>query len=237
MKKITRKGDIDEAVQQALAVFRTNDFKPFVKSLHGTLLQNRVRFPLLEYAAKQLYDALPAAVHPKLIDAIAATQEIGAFPLAGKWLQLLLPASRKKQFRQAETIIIAGDEWYVCDILGERVFGHALLLYPEETLPALQELNKHENEWMRRVVGVAGHYAVKKGLPAVHVEQLFRILLEQADADGYQMKRGIGWAAKTTAKFHPAIIRKFGKEIEAAGQWFRTKVKIGSERASHAGRY
>ena len=54
-----------------------------------------------------------------------------------------------------------------------------------------------------------------------------------------EIRQGIGWAAKTTARFHPDIIANFNNEIQdssAVANWFRKKIEIGLNRNKHAQR-
>ena len=54
-----------------------------------------------------------------------------------------------------------------------------------------------------------------------------------------EVRQGIGWAAKTTAKFHPDIIQQYQSEIhnqEKVANWFRRKIQIGLERHEYAKR-
>ncbi|NNE97923.1 MAG: DNA alkylation repair protein, partial [Pyrinomonadaceae bacterium] len=52
---------------------------------------------------------------------------------------------------------------------------------------------------------------------------------------------GIGWAAKTTAKFHPDIVADYRDRMEAdpnIKQWFKTKIEMGlSNSEKYASRY
>ena len=137
---------------------------------------------------------------------------------------------------EAKQFIAEEATWYGCDIIGERVFGVALLRWPEKMLPELQKMSASENQWIGRTIGPGCHYAIKKGLDALYVSQVFQLLLSMATVKDKEVKQGIGWAAKTTAKFHPLIIEQFRSEIDNpdhVGQWFRAKVKIGLERNAH----
>jgi 3-methyladenine DNA glycosylase AlkD len=119
--------------------------------------------------------------------------------------------------------------------------GHALLTVPDATLPVLQRLSQHEDKWIVRSVGVATHYAVKKGLKKKYAEEMFRILLSQASTTEFHTKKGIGWAAKTIAKFHPDIIARYEQQVSndpTIKQWFKSKIKIGLSRTyKYAHRY
>lgn len=145
-----------------------------------------------------------------------------------------LPAAFKDCLESAAAIIVQGNAWYVCDIVGERVFGHAMLTLPEKTLPVLKKLAQQEENWLLRTLGVATHYAVKNKLDKAYAEKLFVLLLSLANTTDFHTKKGIGWGAKTIAKFHPSIISVYKENIEGpeVKQWFRTKVKIGLGRSA-----
>lgn len=112
---------------------------------------------------------------------------------------------------------------------------------PVKTLPLLKKLAGDENKWLVRCVGVAAHYAIKKGLKKQYVDEMFVLLLSLCNTTDFHTKKGIGWAAKTSAKFHPDIIAKYQLHIERderVKQWFKTKIKIGLGRSyKYAQRY
>lgn len=118
--------------------------------------------------------------------------------------------------------------------------GYALLNYPEDTLPILHRHTTHPDKWIVRSVGVATHYAVKKGLKKQYAAEMFGLLLTLADTTEFHTKKGVGWAVKTTAKFHPDIIEQYAEQLESdtIKQWFKTKIKIGLGRTyKYANRY
>ena len=81
------------------------------------------------------------------------------------------------------------------------------------------------------------HYAVKKGLGKKEVEQVFLLLMTMVKTNDRQIKQGVGWAAKTTAKFHPDLIEKYNSRIQNYTEipnWFRKKIEIGLNRNAYA---
>lgn len=235
MKIITRKGYILEAVENCLAQ-KMLDEKVHV--LHNELLCHKVKFPLLEYATELLYTHLPAEEHLLLTDAIEKLKTEGGNVMLGYMLRLRLADYLEESVNKATAYIASGNEWYVADIIGERVFGRALLYHFAKALPLITKLAKNESAWVVRSIGAGAHYAIKKGLPQTETKQVFGVLLSLAQAKDHHIKRGIGWAAKTTATFHPDLIAVFAAELESqhVGQWFKTKVKIGLERNKYAAR-
>lgn len=202
--------------------------------IRRTVLSKKVRFQALEHFAALLYKTISIKRQIKHLDEIARLNEVGGNVILGKILQLRLENHFKESLKKAQEYIIDGDEWFVCDIISERVMGYALLRWPEETLPILKKFSKQSNHWIVRSVGAATHYAVKKGLPKTHSEHSFLILLSCASVHHPDIKKGIGWAAKTVAKFHPDIVSKYRSEIDTdpeIKQWFKTKLNIGLSRS------
>ena len=236
MKKITRKGEVAAALDQCFQAYGQQKER-LVSELENRLLHAKVKFPLLEYCAFRLFETLPEDEHLPLCDQIAALETIGGNVLLGIILQNRLRDDFKHSVEKAAEYIAAGREWYVCDIIGERVWGHGLLTDPGKMFPVYQRLSTHSSRWVVRSIGAGGHYAIKKGLGAKNVDHLFQLLLTMGATKDHQIKQGIGWAAKTTAKFHPDIIEKYRESIDdklKIGNWFRTKVRIGLERNAYA---
>lgn len=241
LKIITGKSEVQQIVNAAIEVYHQSGPDAFVAQLHRQLLKQKIRFPLLELASLKLYETLPGKKQPEITDKIFYLHEIGSSVIAGILLQQRLSEHFQQSISKAVEYIIAGDKWYVCDIVGERVIGFALLNNPELAVPVLKKLSGHPDKWIVRSVGVATHYAVKKGLPKKYVAQQFELLLTLADTTDFHTKKGIGWAAKTIAKFHPAIVQQHQREIENSAtikQWFKSKIKTGLSRsAKYAARY
>jgi 3-methyladenine DNA glycosylase AlkD len=207
-----------------------------ISFIHDRILTQKVRFPVLEYFTELIFPEVSGNLRIEFLRKIVLLDKIGSYTIAGKFLQLVFQeknAASEEVFQLAEEFIIQGDKWYVCDIIGERVFGHSLLLFPVKTLPYLNKLSNHKNTWMVRAIGVAAHYAVKKGLDKKSVDDMFRLLLAHSADTDFHVKKGIGWGAKTVAKFHPLVIDKYKEEIydnTEVKQWFKTKIKIGLSR-------
>lgn len=241
MDIITTRAVVKGAVYKAIKQYKDAGMDALADTLHKDLLTKKVRFPLLEYAAAELEKGIPLNKQIPLIDKIIDMGEIGGNVIAGIILQQRLEACFQEAIEKAVAYIIKGDQWYVCDIIGERVMGYALLTMPEHAIPKLPQLAKHNDKWIVRSVGVAIHYAVKKGLKKQYVQQMFELLLSLTNTTDFHTKKGVGWAVKTIAKFHPEIIEKYRIQIEGDSgikQWFRTKIKIGLGRTDkYADRY
>jgi 3-methyladenine DNA glycosylase AlkD len=240
MESITSAAEVKRYVQQALGKGSNMSLETVVLELHVSVLMKKVKFPLLEAAGKEIYKLLRREEHINFADKVIDLHTIGGNVVASMLLQLHLHDDYSRAIEKAVDYIIMGNEWYVCDIIGERVIGHALLVMPEQTMPVLYKLSQHEDKWIVRCVGVAANYAIKKGLKKKYVDEVYQLLLSLSNTTDFHTKKGIGWAAKTTAKFHPEIIDKYSAAIDTANvkQWFKTKIKIGLGRTSkYAGRY
>lgn len=200
-----------------------------IKAIHKKILKQKIRFPALEYFSELVFEAIPNKQLYKFLDKIIALDEIGSYTIAGKILQLNLKNDISGSHKKANEYISKGNVWYACDIISERVLGVMLLEHPEKTIEINKKQINSDSFWMVRSVGVATHLATKWGLQKKYAKQQFELLLSKADAKDYHAITGIGWAAKTIAKFHPDIIKQFEEELDSPNvkQWFRTKVKIG----------
>lgn len=240
MDSITSKKEIKSILDRILSPSDSRE-NGIADAIVSELLSKKIKFPLLEFAAKEIHATIPEKNQIPLTDRIIEQKTIGGNVIAGMILQLRLEKHFEPSFKKAIEYMMFGDEWYVCDIIGERVMGYSLLNEPEKTLPVLKKFLDHKNAWVARSVGVATHYAVKKGLRKKYVEEVFLLLLTKADTNDFHTKKGIGWAVKTVSKFHPEIVLKFRSRLnsdENIGTFFKTKIKIGLGRSSkYASRY
>lgn len=237
MKTITRKGDILAAVESCREAYLTGGVSAGIGQLQDKLLEHKVKFPLLESAAALLAGVLPAEAQLRFCDEVAALHTIGGNVLIGILLQKRLDENLSQSFAKAAEYIEGGEQWYVCDIIGERVFGYALLHQPERAWPEIVKLSTHSSFWVVRSLGAGGHYAIKKGLEKGMVARLFGLLLSLSGTQNKEVRQGVGWAAKTTAKFHPDVIGQYAAQIGDTAQvphWFRNKINIGLARHRHA---
>lgn len=241
MKIISGRADIKPILEKVISVYEQSGNDAFIESVHNAILKRKIRYPILEYAAQELYKYFPEAEQVNITDRVIALNENGSEVIAGKILQLRLADHYDESINKAVEYIIHGSNWLPCDTIGERVFGHALLVSPEKTILVLKQLSHHDNKWVIRSIGVAVHYAVKKGLKKQYADEMFRLLLSFAGTTEFHIKKGIGWAAKTIAKFHPDIIASYEERLNndvQIKQWFKTKIMIGLGRTyKYAGRY
>ena len=236
---ITKKSEIKTLLETCFIGFNKKGLDNLVDSIHKHILSNRVKFPILEFAGESIFETLPEDQHIPFCDKIQYLKTEGGNVLLGIILQKRLQKHFAQSIKKAEAYIADADIWYVCDIIGERVFGYALLHQTKKTIPEIEKLMESSNNWVVRSLGAGIHYAIKKGLDNDSVEILFNLLLSKAASKEKEIRQGIGWAAKTTARFHPEIIKSYKNNIENTenvANWFRKKIDIGLNRNSYAKR-
>ncbi|MEP0516543.1 DNA alkylation repair protein [Dokdonia sp.] len=239
MRLITRKSDVRIRLEECILAYDRDGLIACCDTVYKTLLLHKVKFPLLEFCGTQLYDTLLEIDQIPFCDQIQALKTEGGNVILGIMLQKRLEHHYDQSIQRATQYIADADIWYVCDIIGERVWGVSLLQTPEKTISVIEKKTHHESNWVIRSLGAGIHYAIKKGLPKEHVKTLFDLLLTCANTNDKEIRQGIGWAAKTTAKFHPDIIRFRESELnntQDVAAWFRKKVEIGLQRHQYAKR-
>jgi 3-methyladenine DNA glycosylase AlkD len=197
--------------------------------LEANILCHKVKFPILEYVATEIHKNLDIEKENDLLIKLANAKYESCYPIIGKLIQFRLSQGLKEAYKLAIEHIIEGDEWYVCDIISERVFGEGTLRNFEASLSFLKEMGQHGNLWIERSIGIATHYATKKKLPKDQVEALLLLMIEHGWKTQYYTKKGIGWAGKTIGKYHPDLIHKHADLMRNTklSKWFVTKVNIG----------
>ena len=235
----TKKQVLYELIEDCFSKVESKDMQLLSDSIYQKILIHKIKFPLLEYTASLLYDRIDEQKQILFCNCIETYRNIGGNVLLGILLQKRLPSHYEESIQKATEYISNTNSWHICDIVGERVFGHALLTQTERTLSVFKHLSLHNSHWVVRSIGAGAHFAIKRGLEKKAVQSLFQLLLSMGTAKNKEIKQGVGWAAKTTAKFHPDIIESFKEEInnkEKTGQWFRSKVAIGLKRNAYAKR-
>ena len=237
MQIVTRKSEVKEYLSKCISVYHLKGLSACVKEVEKQILIKKVKFPLLEFCGDFFYQNIATQEHIEFCDRIEQLKAEGGNVLLGKILQNRLSEHYEESLHKATEYISKADIWYVCDIIGERVFGISLLNEPIKTIPYIKKLSSHESNCVIRSLGAGIHYSIKKGLDKKNAKFLFQILLSRANSKDKEIRQGIGWAAKTTAKFHPEIIERFQKEIqnkETVSNWFRKKIDIGLKRNLYA---
>ncbi|MCE7997172.1 MAG: DNA alkylation repair protein [Roseivirga sp.] len=229
MKTITSKASLSPVISQLSHYSGNGNVNDFWKTLNTDILQHKVKFPILEHVAMEINRMLDREQENHLLDQIAKTKHMSGYPVIGKLIQLRLDEGLKTQYDLAIEHIVQGNEWYVCDIISERVLGEGTLEDFDTSLNLMKDMGNHGNLWIERSIGIATHYATKKKLPKEQVEQLLLLMIEHAWKTQYFTKKGIGWAGKTIGKYHPDLIHKHVDLMRSTklSRWFISKVNIG----------
>lgn len=234
MRTITSRKQVNPTLSQ-LGLIHTSQTEvthlseEFWKLLESEILSHKVKFPILEYVAVTLQKTMNGDEIDDFFERLAAAKRESSYPIIGKLLQNQLEKDITNTFNKAIDQIIRGDVWYACDIISERVFGEGLLRDFDASYACLLKMGHHENMWIQRSIGIAAHYATKKHLPKAQVEKLFFLILDHGHKTSLYIKKGIGWPAKTIAKFHPDLIYKHEQRIKKTklSKWFQNKINIG----------
>ena len=239
MESITRKGEVKAITDKALEQYQADGIEACLSIVQHELLEHKIKFPLLEYAAENLWKKLALEDVVRSLTIIRGWNTIGGNVLIGIFLKSMLNGHYRQAIEETVKVTETADIWYICDIIGERVYGSALLNFADRAIIDYERLAEHKSPWVIRALGAGAHHAIKQGLPVQHVEQVFKFLLGLATHKHKEVRQGIGWAAKTTAKFHPSIIEQHKEKIansKLVDGWFRRKIEIGLARNKHAQR-
>jgi len=176
------------------------------------LLNSKVPFPKLDLLGKIVGGNLEVEKAFSLFDRIVEMDRMGSYVIVAYGMSKFIDSDLDLCMNKAREYIIKGDEWYVCDIFGDRILGHSLVERFEESRSYFRKFSKDENRWIRRSVGVAVHYFAKK---VRDDEKRIRILIDMLDMQVEEKNRdvvkGVGWGLKTIGKFYPEILEGYLK--------------------------
>ena len=237
-KTITRKADIRPLIAKLETLYLDQDDAGFWQLLEGEILQHRVKFPLLEFVARELVQFIPQDKQLDFTDTLVTKTYEGQYVILGIVLQERMATQMTQSFAKAVDYMIQADVWYACDIISERVFGVGLLQDFDTAVSHIQANINHVNPWVVRSTGIATHYATYKGLAKEKVVVLFDMLMPAAQSKDKNIKKGVGWAFKTIAKHHPDIVKSRLDAIQndpAINSWCKQKLVIGLQMAQKNG--
>jgi len=204
-----------EAAKECIENINRDDMEALWKVLNP-ILDAKVPFPLLDEIGKILGEAgkFSPSKYLRVFDEIFARRKMGGYVILGQALGRLLDVEFETSLSKAKEYIAKGSKWYVCDIIGERVFGPALVNHFERALPFLEGLTREEDRWLRRSIGVAVHFFAKKrpkdqdGMRRLLA--LSSLLIEDHRRDAV---KGVGWGLKTIGKHQPRLIEEYLQEV------------------------
>ncbi len=224
MNPVPRK-EIENLVEKVVRLTMSGNHEEAVQVLKP-VLDTKCPFTTLDTIGKRIGEnGKSSDKFFKTFDRIIDYNAMGGFVIAGQGLIQFLPCHFEEVMEKSRDYIVKGDAWYVCDIIGERSLGQALVDCFLETVPWLQTFLEDENRWVKRSVGVAIHFFSKR---VVNQPEKTRILLnvlephlEEKQSD---VVKGMGWGLKTIGKHHPDLLVEYlGK---AGSQKVMSKVLI-----------
>ncbi|MBU7013388.1 MAG: DNA alkylation repair protein, partial [Theionarchaea archaeon] len=182
------------------------------------ILDEKCPFSRLDLLGKQI-GQLGVNEHKKLFaafDEIIRYNTMGSYVVVSQALIWFLPSHLESVMRKSKEYIIRGDTWYVCDIIGERSLGHAVVNHFDEMLPWLERYLDDENRWVKRSMGVAIHFFSKRVVDQPEkTRKLLDALEPHITEKQVDVVKGIGWGLKTIGKHHPDLLVTF---LESQGE-------------------
>ena len=143
-------------------------------------------------------------------DTIIEYGAMGGYVIVGQALIEFLPRNFMYVMEKSREYIIKGNVWYVCDIIGERSLGYAVVDYFDKTLSWLEKFLNDECTWVKRSVGVAIHFFSKRVLNQPEkTRMLLNIIEPHIEEKEINVVKGIGWGLKTIGRYHPDILMEF----------------------------
>lgn len=177
------------------------------------VVTSRTPFPLLDLAGRiiaEARDERPVDFRG-LLDALAATNAIGVWPLIGSALAAAyVPDNVSLSFAEARRYVLMADVWHATDAISERVLGEGLRTDFDEALTLLEGWRAEPSVWLRRAVGVATHlYAKREREEAARAAQLLDLLAPVLEERETAAVKGIGWGLKTIGRYHPDLLAEW----------------------------
>lgn len=181
-------------------------------SVLNPVLGAKVPFPLLDEIGKLLGEAGKSEKQKYfgVIDEIVAADKMGGYVIVGQALAQFLEKQPEKSLNKAKEVVIKGKTWYVCDIVGEQVFGQALVSYFESAVLVLQKMTSLEAQEVRRSIGVGVHFfAKRRPNDTEKMKRLLSMLSALVEDRRVFVVKGVGWGLKTIGKHQPELIVEF----------------------------
>lgn len=176
------------------------------------VLDAKVPFPLLDEMGRVLGEAgkLEPQKYFVVFDEIVATAKMGGYVIIGQALAVFLETELEASIRKATEIIAEGKKWYVCDIVGERVLGQALVARFESAVSLLEQMTVVEDQGVRRSIGVAVHFFAKRSPEDIErMKRLLSLLSLLVEDKRVFVVKGVGWGLKTIGKHQPKLVEDY----------------------------
>jgi 3-methyladenine DNA glycosylase AlkD len=208
---ILSREEIDDMAQQVVDACVCEEFETALHVLKP-ILDGKCPFSRLDLLGKRI-GQMGAEEPEKLFlacDKIIEYNAMGSYVIVGQALVWFLPSHLECVMRKSREYIIKGDMWYVCDIIGERSLGYAVVDRFDETLRWLERFLDDENRWVNRSAGVAIHFFSKRVRDQPEkTQKLLHVLEPHITEKQIDVVKGIGWGLKTIGRYHPDLLVTF----------------------------
>jgi 3-methyladenine DNA glycosylase AlkD len=181
-------------------------------TLLAPILAERTSFRFLDLIGESLA-LCPADNLDHFLDEIASHATIGGWTVIASALRPRIQGDLAGTMEKTFRFIILADTWYACDCFGERVLGQALVDSFARSLQLLSPCRKDVNRWVRRSMGVAGHFWAKRAkgseqslTQAAELLDFYTPMLKENQIDA---AKGVGWAFKTMGRYYPDLVFHF----------------------------
>lgn len=182
-------------------------------SILNPILDTKVPFPLLDEIGRLLGEAGEHNDPSKyfgVFDTVIATDKMGGYVIVGQALSAFLETELEASINKATEIVKKGQKWYVCDIVGERVLGQALVAHFESTVPLLKQKTALKDQEVRRSIGVAVHFfAKRRPEDSKEMKKLLQLLDFLVEDRRVYVVKGVGWGLKTIGKHQPKLVEDY----------------------------
>ncbi|MGC1122987.1 MAG: DNA alkylation repair protein [Candidatus Methanofastidiosia archaeon] len=193
------------------------------------VLDEKCPFSRLDLLGKRIGQA-GVDEHEKFLaafDEITEYNAMGSYVIVGQALIWFLPSHLESVMKKSREYIIKGDTWYVCDIIGERSLGYAVVNHFDEILPWLERFLNDENRWVKRSAGVAIHFFSKRVVDQPEkTQKLLHMLEPHITEKQIDVVKGIGWGLKTIGRHHPDLLVRLSSRCYSAVSLSRPPVLV-----------
>jgi 3-methyladenine DNA glycosylase AlkD len=197
--------------ERCVEAINREDREDFWNALNP-VLDAEVPFPLLDEMGRVLGTAgkLEPQKYFGVFDEIVATDKMGGYVIVGQALAAFLETELEASIRKAAEIVAEGKKWYVCDIVGERVLGQALVARFDSAVSLLERMTDLEDQGVRRSIGVAVHFFAKRRPRDVErMKRLLSLLSLLVEDKRVFVVKGVGWGLKTIGKHQPKLVEDY----------------------------
>jgi 3-methyladenine DNA glycosylase AlkD len=179
------------------------------------VLDAKIPFPLLDEIGKLLGETgkLDRSRYFRVFDDIVVTDKMGGYVIVGQTLAAFFETDLEEAIVKAREVVIKGKTWYVCDIVGDRVFGQALVKHFEPTIVILEDVTSLEEPEVRRSIGVGVHFFAKSKQKDIEgIRRLLSVLSNLVGDRRVFVVKGVGWGLKTIGIYQPEPIVEYLQE-------------------------